>query len=302
MKKDGLIADASKKNALKLAHGTFVEVKRMSRFDLGDQPVLSPITSSPTVQVLRKTGVAPTTLAMAPGAAGPKPAAPASGSPTSANPYGTGTSPQPQPTPTPTPNPTPPPASLTSPQSIVATANNSTLAVSKVVSSGKLPMPISTGSEVGKLSTTLPGGDAILKNDHFLSLNLDVSETVDKLSTGPRPIQDLLVPEGQSLIQVVGTPPDGGWGWAEKADTFALVDGAGNHYPPNGAWAEVTDGGAKKFVARYSANYPLGPITAQTGKVGNVWICFAVPNGTEVKQLVLGTITIKDFDPIKAGQ
>jgi len=110
----------------------------------------------------------------------------------------------------------------------------------------------------------------------------------------------LLAPDGQGLIIVEATAAKNGWDWAEKADQFALVDAAGTHYPANGAWANVDQGGANKFIARYSTNYPLAPITPPDGKVSTVWLCFPVPAGTEVKQLLLGSDVISDFPPVKA--
>ena len=62
----------------------------------------------------------------------------------------------------------------------------------------------------------------------------------------------------------------------------------------------MDQGGQKRFFARYSTNYPVSALTAGNGKVGNVWLCFSVPAGTEVKQVVLGTQDLGEFPPVKA--
>lgn len=150
------------------------------------------------------------------------------------------------------------------------------------------------------MSIVLPGGDAILKNGKFLSLNLDVQETQEKLSTGSRLTKDLLAKDGEGLIIVTGTAIDGKWDWAEKADQLNIVDSAGKQYPANGLWADVDQDGHKRFFARYSTNYPVSALTAGPGKPGKVWLCFSIPAGTEVNQVVLGSQVLGNFPPVKA--
>lgn len=270
VKKDGFV-DGKKK----VQPGAFLEVKRLGRVDLADQVVKSEFVTSPIVKVIRKTlvlDVPPTPVVAVV---------------------------TPAPTPTPTPTPTPPP-SLHSPQEIAKPAGNGILEISGAASSSALPIPIACGDDSSKLSIVLPGGAGMLKNGRFLSLTLDVQETQDKLSAGARPVKDLLAKDGEGLIIVSATAVDGKWEWAEKADQLSIVDSAGKKYPANGLWADVDQDG-KKFFARYSTNYPVDAVTAGTaGKAGNVWLCFSVPAGTEVKQVVLDTVVLGEFPPVKA--
>jgi hypothetical protein len=293
VKKGGFIDTAK----MKVLPGAFLDVKRMARVDLSDQLVKSEFTTSPTVAVLRKTlalpdgGLVtipslvppPTVAVVTPAPAAPAPAPP---SPTPA-----------PPTPTPTPAPTARDTGLHSPQ---AAADNGVFDVIGATASSSLSIPISCGADETAKQITLPGGDAILKNGKFLSLNLDVQETQATLSNGPRPVKDLLAKDGEGLIIVSGTAGHGGWDWAAKADQINLVDSAGKTYQPNGVWADVDQAGQKKFFARYSENYPLDALTPGTGKVGNVWFCFSIPAGTEVKQIALGAQQIGEFPAVTA--
>lgn len=291
VKRSGLLADPQKKSSMTIAPGVFIEVKRMVRMDLSGQTIHPAIDASPAVDVMRKTGVEaapppiapPTVVASAPPTAAPAPMPTAP--PTAAPPAPTA------------PNPA---GHLNSPQSLVSpVGGNAMLDVTGVTQSSTLPFAIATGDQASKLSINLPGGDAILRNDRFLSLNVDVQESVDKLSAGSRPIKELMPADGQGIVVVAATVPNGTWAWADKADQFGLTDAAGTKYPPNGVWATVDDGGQKKFFARYSSNYALNSVAAQDGKVTGLWIAFDVPVGTEVNQLVLGSDKIADFPPVK---
>jgi hypothetical protein len=162
-----------------------------------------------------------------------------------------------------------------------------------------LPTPIAVAGDVSKLSVLLPGGDAILKANKFVSLNVDVSETIANLKKGVRQITTLAAPANRGVLQIEGTSPDGSWNWGEKADQFEVIDAANTHYKANGVWALVQDGADAKFFARYSSGYPLSPVTAQDGKITKLWFCFDVPPNDQIKQLVMGTVVIADLNDIQ---
>jgi len=286
VKKEGFL-DASKK----VLAGSFLEVKRLGRIDLAGKTVKSDLTASPTVAVLRKTLVltpppAPA-VTVAPPAPDPTPAPAPAPAPTPA--------PAPAPVPTPAPN-----ATLHSPQEAVKSAGTSILSVTGAVASSSLPIAIACGEETTKVSTPLPGGSAIVKNGKFQSLSIDVQETADKLTAGARPVKEMLAKDGEGLIIVSGVATNGNWDWAVKSDQIFIVAADGKQYPANGVWADVDDGGQKKFYARYSTNYVLSDLQAEAGKPGKVSFCFSVPAGTEVNRVVLGGQVLGDFNPVKA--
>jgi len=291
VKKDGFV-DGSK---MKVQPGVLLDVKRMARVDLSDQLVKSDFITSPQVAVVRKPMAMPDGgLVTIPSLVPPPPPAVVVATPAPSSPVPTPPAPTPAP---PTPAPPARDSGLHSPQ---AAADNGVFDVIGATASSSLSIPISCGADETATQITLPGGTAILKNGKFLSLNVDVQETQATLSNGPRAIKDLLAKDGEGLVIVSGTAPHGGWDWAAKADQFTVADAAGKQYPANGVWADVTQAGQKKYFARYSENYPLDALTPGTGTVGNVWLCFSIPAGTEVKTLVLGTQQIGDFPPVKA--
>jgi hypothetical protein len=295
VKKEGFL-DASKKVAS--GSGAFLEVKRLARIDLAGRAVKSDLTASPTVAVLRKTLVltpppAPAVAVTPTPAPTPVPAPVPTPAPTPV--------PTPVPAPVPAPVPTPAPnATLHSPQEAVKSAGSSILSVTGAVASSSLPIAIACGEETTKVSTPLPGGSAIVKNGKFQSLSIDVQETQDKLAAGARPVKDMLAKDGEGLIVVSGVATNGNWDWAVKSDQIFIVAADGKQYPANGVWADVDDGGQKKFYARYSTNYVLSDLQAEAGKPGKVSFCFSVPAGTEVNRVVLGGQVLGDFNPVKA--
>ncbi len=282
VKKQGLL-EGSGSHSNKIAPGTFIEIKRLAREDLSGKSVARGLPpADPDYSIMRKTAV------LSPPPATPGPARTPTGTPV----------PHPGPA-IPIPPVNPAQVHPNSPQSVVKSATDQFFNADSASVSSNLPIPLATGPDATKLSVQLPGGDAIVKNGKFVSLNVDVDQTAASLQNGGHPIGVLAAPTDQALLQVVGTVPDGSWKWGDKADQFEVVDQAGKHYKANGAFAMVQVGADAKFFARYSSDLPLAPVAAQDGKITRLWLCFGVPHNTEIKQLVMGTTVIFEFQDVK---
>jgi hypothetical protein len=289
--KDGfLVSDKERK----IADGTFLEVKRMAREDMGGKPVLASwqppaterdsvgtVTPKYTVGVLHPEWSDP--LPGMPGqqqATGPEAPTPPPVQPTNPAP------------PAPT-NPNPPDAGAAKVLNITALKQSSLLAVA-------VGLP---NSEVAKPLINLPGTveEATLKDKKYQHLKVDPAAAVDKLGMGDFKTRDLYVPEGQILVQVLSTTPAEEWTWAKKAPDMKMTDSGGATHAPAGIWAIVSDGGVDKLYARYdgSPEYPLSadlvnPVPAQ-GHPTQIVVAFLIPAGTTPKDLTLEGHQVKDL-------
>ena len=170
------------------------------------------------------------------------------------------------------------------------------------VASNKLPTQIAVSGDVAKLSIQLSGGDAILKANRFVSLNVDVAETTDTLKKGPRQID--------GADSATRSEPA-----ADRRDRARAKIGTGETRPNNsrsltppasitrptalGPWFKTAT--TPNSSPAIPPTIRCRPITAQEGKIVKLWFCFGVPPNVEIKQFVMGTVVLADLNGIKAA-
>ena len=242
--------------------GTFIEVKRLARVDLGGMDVKTKLPPSTQIGILHPEGLGPNEEE------NPNEVVPPEQQPQGQSPRGGGraqAAPQPQPE---------------QPQPGQSTA----FEVNAAVLSAKLPVSIKApaGAPTDDL-VQVPGGNAAFEAGKIKSANLDSSAQEQAGGT----VNQLSIPEGQVAVEVAGTPA-GAAPWAPAAETeqYEIVDNAGKHYPPNGIFVTYDSGGAEKFLLRYVADTTISGAAPPdaNGKPKRVLLYFLVPKGTTVTE------------------
>ncbi|MDB5332346.1 MAG: hypothetical protein JWP03_3497 [Phycisphaerales bacterium] len=286
--KDGFLAGDK---GQKIVDGTFLEVKRMARLDLGGKSL-----AAWTPPPMDKDGLGGLTSRFAVGAIHkesdefPKQAQAAA-------------QPAPPPPPVqPVAPPQPNPANPTADQGA-----SKLLDVTALKQSNLLPVAVGMpNSEVQKPLINIPGAieEATLKEKKFQHLKVDPQMAAEKLGTGDFKTRELYVPDGQILVQVLSGTPADAWAWAKKSPDIKMVDSAGAAHAPAGIWAIVTDGADDKLFARYdgSIEYPLAadlvnPVPTQ-GKPSQIVIAYLIPVNTTPKELTADGQQIKDLSKL----
>ena len=274
----------------KVVDGTFIEVKRTYRQDLGGEKV------SDTPKALPADvgyGIVPVYPPEKPPTPPPAPVQ------------------QPKP-PVPQANTNPAPAppqrnaargSFTSPQANVSAIGGKVFNFSKIEQSNLLPTPVAVPSadlDKPMIEVAATGVEAIVKDKKFLSLTVKPNASVAQLGTGDFKTRELSIPEGKVMIQLVGAAPNEPWLWLTKIQDFKLVTSDKNTVSPVGAWAIVKQGGEDRFMGQYSAD--LGASSSilsglpQQGQPTQVVIAFLVPDGVKGKELQLDGQLLKSLD------
>ncbi|HWE96614.1 MAG TPA: CvpA family protein [Tepidisphaeraceae bacterium] len=274
----------------KIVDGTFLEVKRMARLDLGGKSVatwVAPpmdrdsqgnVTSRFAVGAMHKeSDEFPNQPQAAAQPAPPRPPV--------------------QPVAPPQPNPANPAAGQ---------GASKLLDVTALKQSNLLPVSVGMpNSEVQKPLINIPGAieEATLKEKKYQHLKVDPQMAAEKLGTGDFKTRELYVPDGQILVQVLSGTPADAWAWAKKSPDIKMVDSAGAAHAPAGIWAIVSDGEDKLF-ARYdgSVEYPLAadlvnPVPTQ-GKPSQIVIAYLIPVNTTPKELTADGQQIKDLSKL----
>jgi hypothetical protein len=152
---------------------------------------------------------------------------------------------------------------------------------------GLLPHRVATGTadKTGKFETL--GATGALADGKFGKLDVNGSESSQRISNGPYAINELGAPQGQLVVQVKFTPRgDDPWAFASQVASYVLVDQSDQQYQPRGVYATVkTPDGGDRLVARYDANANVGDLPQIEGRPTDVWIVYTAPTGTQLKQV-----------------
>jgi hypothetical protein len=144
----------------------------------------------------------------------------------------------------------------------------------------------------------IEGGSFSIQSRQFSQLEMSPVRALQVLGQGGNTVSELFEPQGQKIVQVVGTPPpEGGnaWGWATLRD-WTVADAAGKSYPAVGALAKVKQGNADRMAASFNIAGNPKDITAEEGVPTDVWLVFSVPSGTHLKQLKHKGSVAQDVD------
>lgn len=208
------------------------------------------------------------------------------------------------PTPTPAPVPTPTPAPGPTPAPTPKPEDTFTLDVQEVVTYKKFYQQVSIPNAKEGEAVKIAGGagTAKVKEGKISAITLPGVATT-ALSSGPDPSKiELFVPPMQAMIHVRAGPSNAPmtktWGWVDKVGDIVLADAAGKQYPAVGVWVAYDENGPK-LAASYDPDEPL----ALTGfkpdpkSVPNqITFAFLVPVGTQIKEVQMGTTTLKAAD------
>jgi len=131
------------------------------------------------------------------------------------------------------------------------------------------------------------GGTGTMQQKKFKKLNVDGSQSVKLISTGELATDELFVPDGKKMVQVVAKPPAKGdaWAWAGELSKFELVDSGGNKYKANGGVARFKESSVDHMVAAYNAEGDVGSVPRAEGRAIDVWIVYNIPSGTQITGL-----------------
>jgi hypothetical protein len=134
--------------------------------------------------------------------------------------------------------------------------------------------------------TQLSSGTVSLKDHKFSKLDINATDTIQRMKQGGYPIDELYTSSGKSIIQISCRPSgDNPWQWADALSQFELEDKDGHKYPPSGAIAKLKEAnGQDKLAATYDADTPPSSLSSQDGRPTDVYIIYQVPSGTQPKQ------------------
>lgn len=243
--------------------GVFLEVKRLAKVKLADKKVDPAISSSPLIHVLRKGSAdkRPAAPGPMPGAPGPMPGMP--GMPGAAAPFH----------------------------------------YSSIDGSRSLFTAINVGTPDDNVSNgQIASGTFSLTDRKFSMLNINSTDSIQKMAQGEYVVSDLYIPPGMSMVQISGyaNPQENAdkWAWANSLGDIDLVDAAGRHFKPNGAWTRLKQGTSDKLIAVYRAQGPVMSLNREEGTPTDLWIAYVVPANTHVKSLDFRNQPIQTFDQV----
>ncbi|HEY1686493.1 MAG TPA: CvpA family protein [Tepidisphaeraceae bacterium] len=129
-------------------------------------------------------------------------------------------------------------------------------------------------------------GTVSLRDHKFSKLDINSTDTIQRMRQGGYPVNTFATPTGKSVVQISAQPAgDNPWQWADALGEFTLVDTNGNKYKPNGAIAKLKEpNGQDKMAAIYDADNAVNSLAKQDGRPTDVWIIYDVPAGTQFKQ------------------
>jgi hypothetical protein len=242
--------------------GTFVEVKRFARVDLGGKALDPNYIAASNINVMRKKLVLDK-LKLQPPAATPA----------------VGTTPS-APTPTVKPKkgrtPPKPPSEAAAPAPAAPPIAADSAKVSATIS---VKIGVTTIDENAQ-NLAVAGGTVSLKSSKFSAVVIDPSQPLDKLAQGDNQLSDVAVPDGKKLVQINGA-------WPSGISSMRLVDANGNEYAPNGLYTVVTNAGKQGLFMRYNVDQTLEdqPEPAGMTPATPITFLFLVPAGTQLKQV-----------------
>lgn len=263
------VAQGSKNEGLTINPGVFIDVKRLADVDLSGKKINPGITASPQIGVLRKSDEvrrSPAPAAPMPGAPGMPPGMPG------------------------------PPGA---PGAMMPAPFNYT----SINGSHSLFTAINVGTPDDNVrSGQIASGVFSLTDRKFSMLNINATESIQKMDQGEYVVRDLYVPPGMTMVQISGyAPPQENankWMWADSLGEIDLVDASGRHFKPNGAWTRLKQGTADKLIAVYRFDGPVMSLNREEGTPTDLWIAYNVPSNTHVKSLVFRNQPLQSFDQV----
>ena len=196
-----------------------------------------------------------------------------------------------------TPAPTPAPATA-APEAAPAVPKDASLVVTELLQSRKfvaaIKVPKGTSGEA-----PAGGGTVTVEEDKLKVITLP-PVAVATLQSGPGELlNQLAVPGGSIMVQVEATPgkEGGGWAWKDRVGEIAVVDKDGGRHAAVGVWVLIN--GGKEVVVRFNADggASLADYTPPAAPPTKVHLAFAIPDGQQVKQVVIGEAELKAFNP-----
>lgn len=132
----------------------------------------------------------------------------------------------------------------------------------------------------------LNSGVVSLHGSKFTKLDINPTDTIQKMRQGGYPISELAAANGKVIIQISARPSgDNPWAWADTLGEFTLVDTDGHKYKPSGALAKLkAPTGQDKLAAEYNVATPVTSMSPVEGRPTDVWVIYQVPAGTHAKQ------------------
>jgi hypothetical protein len=238
--------------------GTFLEIKRLARIDLTGVEIKPGPKPDPNYDPMRKTYILAPPVVEAAAPPADAPAVPAA----------------------PEPSPAPPAAPSTPAPEPPAKA----FQVANATAADTLPMPITAPAGPEGSLVQVPGGTAVLSGGKLKVANLDTTAAEQTL---PTQVTQFAVPDGQSMIQVSGTPSAAApWGFASEPETYEVVDSAGKKYQPYGLYALYDAKGAERVYLRYIDVSTISGSAAPDGAGApkRIILFFLVPPATSLTE------------------
>jgi hypothetical protein len=156
-----------------------------------------------------------------------------------------------------------------------------------IQTSDKLFTQINVGTPDADVSSQqLDSGTVSLKDKKFSKLDINATDTIQRMKQGGYPIDQFYAGTGKTIIQVSCRPNgDNAWQWAGDISQYQLEDKDGHKYPPSGAIAKLKEAsGQDKMAAIYDASNPPSSLATQDGRPTDVYLIYQVPAGTQPKQ------------------
>lgn len=266
-----------------IAPDTFIEVKRLVKLPLEgvkienglppDAPKYRPIRKTRFFDEKTQTAVAPTT---------PTPTTPTPTTPT-------------PPTPDPatrvptTPTPTTPTPTTPTPPATDGGWGTAPLERPIVVEGNRLPVGIGVGSADADVLSA--GASGHLTNKQFDTLEVDPSApeaAVSELPKAGNPVQELAVPAGKRMVQVLLNFKPGVPAWATSPNVadYTVLDATGAVYKPSGVVTRIGGGPTERLLASYKSTG--GDITVKKvdgATPAPVVFIYLIPTGQKATEL-----------------
>ncbi|MCC6422864.1 MAG: hypothetical protein IT447_05245 [Phycisphaerales bacterium] len=265
------VAQGAKDEGLTINPGVFIEVKRLAKVDLAGKKIDPSISPSPLIQVLRKGATQ-----KQPAAPGPTPGPP--GMPGMPGPPGA--------------MPGAPGAAIPAP-----------FRYSNIDGSRSLFTSINVGTPDDNVRNgQIASGTFSLTDRKFSMLNITAVDSIQRMAQGEYVVRDMYVPPGMTMVQISGfaNPQENAdkWAWANSLGDIELVDAAGRHYKPNGAWTSIKQGTSDKLIAQYRADGLVMGLNREEGTPTDLWIAYVVPANTHIRSLDFRNQPIQNFDQV----
>ena len=148
----------------------------------------------------------------------------------------------------------------------------------------------------------IASGTFSLTDRKFSMLNITAVDSIQRMAQGEYVVRDMYVPPGMTMVQISGfaNPQENAdkWAWANSLGDIELVDAAGRHYKPNGAWTSIKQGTSDKLIAQYRADGLVMGLNREEGTPTDLWIAYVVPANTHIRSLDFRNQPIQNFDQV----